>query len=460
MKGHVPTPDALVDHMVARLFEGMEPHQGDRMLDPGCGGGAFVAGVLRWCERHKKPVPNVTAVERNPALVGAARRRFRDQPKITIRHADYLKGEPCRGHYRFVAGNPPYVSIASLTAEERARYKSRYKSALGRFDLYMLFWERALQELSPEGRLAFVTPEKYLYVASASALRPLIAARGVEQIELLDESVFPERTTYPAVTVIGRPSKHGVKARLRDGSNHRVHLPKDGAWWPALMQAGNRRRKGGGTRPDDAVPLESLCVRISAGVATGADRVFVRPKTELSPGLMPFAWSTLAGRELSYAEHLLPQSRRVLLSPYDSEGKLLPNKRLGALGEELRRPHNRERLQARSCVKRKPWYAYHDNLPLADILRPKVICKDIARKPRFYADPHGDIVPLHSLYYLVPHSSVDLDALCAWLNSREAACWLYDHCQRAANGFIRLQSTILRTMPAPRDILHQTREAA
>ena len=55
----------------------------------------------------------------------------------------------------------------------------------------------------------------------------------------------------------------------------------------------------------------------------------------------------------------------------------------------------------------------------------------------------------------MPHDEWLLEPLCAYLNGPDAARWLKGHCQRAANGFIRLQSTILKQLPLPIDIGQQ-----
>ena len=49
MKGFVPTPTETVDGMVELLFRERPPGSHDRVLDPGCGAGAFIEGIIRWC---------------------------------------------------------------------------------------------------------------------------------------------------------------------------------------------------------------------------------------------------------------------------------------------------------------------------------------------------------------------------------------------------------------------------
>jgi hypothetical protein len=200
-------------------------------------------------------------------------------------------------------------------------------------------------------------------------------------------------------------------------------------------------------------PLSNYCRRISAGIATGADGVFLLPIGEVTGALREFAHPALAGRDLSLSRDNIPPPRNVLLVPYASNGVLLSEQKMGALGLFLRKKHNREKLEQRTCTKNKPWYAFHDNCPLPDIRKPKIICKDIGERPKFWIDRAGSILPLHSLYYIVPNEDIDIDSLCRWLNGPESAQWLTNHCQRAANGFIRLQSRVIKNLPVPTRLL-------
>ena len=193
--------------------------------------------------------------------------------------------------------------------------------------------------------------------------------------------------------------------------------------------------------------LEDICIRISCGVATGADSAFLVTDSALTSGLRTFAFPTIAGRDISSSD--LPFHRRSLLVPYDRKGSLVPEDQLAELGEYLSQPARRDRLLGRTCVSSKPWYSFHENPPMRDILRPKILCKDIGERPIFVIDRDGSIVPRHSTYYLVPSRPEGIDELASYLNSEAAAKWLRDHCQRAAKGYLRLQSHVLKKLPIP-----------
>lgn len=435
--------------MVGKLFRTRRPQAADSLLDPGCGNGAFIDGVLRWCDRHQCPGPRIIGIESDRSLLDEARRNLTRSKQVTLLHEDFLTSRPER--YDFVIGNPPYVPITGLTIEERTRYRQRYQTARGRFDLYLLFFEQALRMLKPRGRLVFVTPEKFLYVQTGEPLRRQLAQVAVEEIELIEESAFGDLVTYPTITTIAGTSPSGeTRIKLRDGTARTVRLSALGTSWLPLIN-------GAGVGSSGPVLAEAF-VRISCGVATGADSVYVIDDAVLPAPLRPFAWPTLSGRRITPGTGI--RTTHSMLIPYARSGALLSESQLGPLGQYLRDPKRFTRLMQRTCVARKPWYAFHENPPLDEMLRPKILCKDIGSKPWFVVDERGDIVPRHSVYYLVPNDPASVHDLCAYLNSGAASEWLMARCQRAANGFVRLQSHVLKRMPLPDQFVNLPQLAA
>lgn len=449
MKGHVPTPAPVVDLMVAKLFHRRAPKPDDLLIDPGCGDGPFIDGVLRYCGARGLQAPRIHGIELDPRHLDKARARFRGHRNVKLSQADYLGGD-C-GPADFVLGNPPYVPITDLDADEKERYRARYESARGRFDLYLLFFEQSLRNLKPGGRLCLITPEKFEYVATAAPLRRLLAKWTIRELHHADEETFPGLVTYPTITtLVKRSAPRDARTHVitRDRQERDAELPRDGSSWNGNIH--------GAQDHEDHIPLDEVALRVSCGVATGADDIFVMPEAEVPASLRRFAYPTISGRQLAFMHGRL-EPRDVMLLPYDKNGELLPEARLGSLGTHLTRPDNMRALKARTCYTegRKPWYAYHDNVPLGDMLQPKILCKDIAAEPKFWIDHAGVIVPRHSTYYIVPRPGVDLNVLVDRLHGPEAHAWLRANCQRAANGYMRLQSSVLRRLPVPADLAPQ-----
>ena len=430
--------------MVHQLFEGRRVTVGERLLDPGSGTGAFIDGVLRWSAATGVRPPLITGIEIDDRLTARARERFHANDGISLVDGDFLTANDPR-KYDYIIGNPPYVSILGLDEREKSVYRRRYLSATGRFDLYMLFFEQALRSLEPGGRLVFVTPEKFTYVASASSLRTLLASYDVRTLELLPEDTFEDLLTYPLITVVDKIEGNGTTRIVnREGTERVVCLPQHTMNWGPLVHGSKKDCDSLQT----STPLSSICDRISCGIATGADKVFVFERNDLPPDFHRFALPTIGGRTLDTSKALIETSA-VMLLPYNMDGTLAALNDLGPFGDYLMDPQIFARLMERTCVTRKPWYAFHETPNMSQLLRPKIVCKDIGRRPAFWVDRSGVTVPRHSTYYIVPKDGSILAPLCEYLNSNYVSDWLLENCQRAANGFIRTQSNVLKHLPIP-----------
>lgn len=438
MKGFVPTPDNIVDLMVDKLFAQSGPEKGDTILDPGCGKGAFIDGIIRWCLKNQAPIPKIFGVESDPRHIPEAIEKFKSYPSIKIRYQDFLlSNQDC---YNYIIGNPPYVPITKLSVNERESYRKLFWTAHGRFDLYILFFEKALKSLKYNGKLVFITPEKFMYVASAFCLRELMGKFQKLELQMVKDEIFSDLTTYPMITtIINQHEKLDTRIVFRDDRIRSIKLPTDGrSWLPEI---------NGIKVSEKPAVLSDITLRISCGVATGADSVFVKRTDDLSPRLLEFAYPTVSGRELILGEQ--PILKHSMLIPYLKNGKLVSENELGALNDYLKEPNILRKLKKRTCVARKPWYAFHENPPLVDILKPKILCKDITAKARFWIDKEGEIVPRHSVYYIVPKDSRQIEQLCGYLNSEYVGKWLEANCQKATNNFLRLQSAALKHIPIP-----------
>src|ERR1700683_5648942 len=85
----------------------------------------------------------------------------------------------------------------------------------------------------------------------------------------------------------------------------------------------------------DRAKLQDICVRVSCGVATGADDIFVHRADALEPELAAFARPTIAGRELTRPGEISRHLEYAMLTPYTEKGYLFAEHELGALGRYL-----------------------------------------------------------------------------------------------------------------------------
>lgn len=204
-----------------------------------------------------------------------------------------------------VVGNPPYVRYDDLAPDMAARYRSTWTTMTGRGDIYIGFIERSLRMLKPGGKVGFICADRWMRNAYGAGLRELVAQRyAVEHVWMMhDVDAFETRVSaYPAITVLANHAQSSVvvadttaaftassAAELVravqaggftgfSGTGVTAHaLPHwfdGGELWPtgsparlALIEALN----------DRFGPLDDLTTgtKVSIGVASGADKVFV-----------------------------------------------------------------------------------------------------------------------------------------------------------------------------------------
>lgn len=185
------TPPALA----ARLLDMTERAGVDwrtaRIVDPACGGGAFLAPVaLRIAEalRGEEPRSVIASIgerlrgfELDPfsawtsqvfaeiALAPLCRDARCRLPRI-VDVRDSLNGQAGDAAHDLVIGNPPYGRV-TLPRELRAVYG---RSLYGHANLYGLFTDLALRLVRPKGIIAYVTPASFLAGEYFKRLRALL----------------------------------------------------------------------------------------------------------------------------------------------------------------------------------------------------------------------------------------------------------------------------------------------
>jgi hypothetical protein len=124
------------------------------------------------------------------------------------------------GRFDFVVGNPPYVRQERIPDALLREYRRRFQTLYDRADLYVPFFERALDLLSDRGVLGYICANRWLKNRYGGPLREKIS-RGYwfkYFIDMEDADAFhSDVIAYPAITIIQRagPGASGVARTVR-----------------------------------------------------------------------------------------------------------------------------------------------------------------------------------------------------------------------------------------------------
>lgn len=186
------TPPALVSRLIEMVTRAGLDWRTAAILDPACGGGAFLAPLavqMRDALADHLPQDRVQDIaarlhgfEIDPfgawlsqvfaeaALLPDCRAAGMRLPQL-VSVCDTLANRTGDRRFDLVIGNPPYGKIR-LSEAARAQFK---RSLFGHGNLYGLFVDRALDLAQLGGLIAFVTPTSFLAGEYFKALRALLA---------------------------------------------------------------------------------------------------------------------------------------------------------------------------------------------------------------------------------------------------------------------------------------------
>jgi adenine-specific DNA-methyltransferase len=462
------------------------------ILEPACGHGAFVEVIVERlvasCSAHDVDLATTydsfVAMDLDPHAVTASRRVARNvlarhgvAPGLArrlasrwIRQGDFLIEADSLEPVRWVVGNPPYVRIEDVSGAAMAAYRHKWKTMSGRADVYVGFFEAALGLLQPGGELGFICADRWMRNRYGAGLRRLVEDQYSMEVCLVMHAVdaFEDQVAaYPAITVIASKAQADalvvdaatefdpsaalrlVKARDRGPAPVVVDPTFRASWlstWPknaASWPAGAPERLAVIATLEARLPtLEESGARVSVGVATGADEVYVIDDPDLvEPGL---AVPTLAARET--ASGGIDWKNRFLVNPWDEDG-LIGLGRYPKFDAYLKA--NEKRLRDRYVARNNPdrWWRTIDRVAAGAPQRPKLLIPDL--KDRIFPIyDQGKFMPLHSLYY-VTSDRWDLAVLGGILMSDIANMFVEAYSVKMANGYMRVSAQYLRLVRVP-----------
>ena len=105
--------------------------------------------------------------------------------------------DPLRHAFHIVIGNPPYVPLPAIAAEERLCYKKDFSFACGRFNLFALFLEKSRYWMKQGGATSmWLVPDRVFLNTQGGALQNFL----MKEMELFERVTF-EKPLFSSATV-------------------------------------------------------------------------------------------------------------------------------------------------------------------------------------------------------------------------------------------------------------------
>jgi len=337
----------------------------DKVLDPACGEGVFLASARTHLANLGSKYPTCLGVDIDPQAASAS---------LAICSDFFEWAKNCSTRFDAIVGNPPFVrshlfsetsrAIAFQQMEEMGLHPSRLMST------WAPFIALSCKLLAPNGRLAFVVPEEILHVGYAEKLRTFLLKRFRQvTVCLPEDQVFP--SVQQSVILLLCENKTDEPAglftisfgRFEEGPSYATEPAPAWEWhnkWTHVFLSDWER---------EAVaeafsilrwkPLKDYG-RVEVGVVTGYNDFFVLPRSkakQISPKyLTPIVASArdLKGIRLASSDftELVEGERPAFLLHTTSPIEKLPKR----VRDYLARGEEMKVNQRFKCRNREPWY--------------------------------------------------------------------------------------------------------
>ena len=274
----------IVQQTVGRYLDeqGYHPHP-PRVLDMACGSGSFLIEAFDTIDayvakergqahgnqadifdraRQLEVLQNcIFGVDKDQQAVDVARlnlllRALHSREKLpmleNIQHGDSLRpevwdefrhqtsefsknSEVSGGLFDVIIGNPPYIRAENMQREERDYYMSgAFETAYGRFDIFILFLERAIKLLKEGGRLGFIIPYAGFTQNYGLMLRKFILDNCVIEtiVDLSDYKVFADASVATCILILRRETNPEKRVQ------HEVSIIRQDTYDEGIVEVG------------------------------------------------------------------------------------------------------------------------------------------------------------------------------------------------------------------------------
>jgi adenine-specific DNA-methyltransferase len=383
-----------------------------------------------------------------------------------------------RGGFDIIIGNPPYVSITNMASDYKTALKRAFPEVeSGRADLYVYFFQKALNLLRDGGRIAFITPNKYLKTDYGEKLRAFLEHTNVELvIDFGDLPIF-DAAVLTSITIL-------KKSKLKK-STVEVISEKNLKKYPKITQAlaleTNKKlairtelamfhiwarkiiipikqsslTKHGWNLENSEVselldklrqigkPLgEYINNKFYYGIKTGYNKAFIIQEEDrnelirINPNSEEVIRPFLRGKDVRRwgvqwkGYYIILANRGFDIDKYSAI--------------KLHLEKHRERLSSRATINSHPWYELQQPQEVyqKETSVNKIIYPDISQTPRFAYDLQGFFIDC--TLFFIPNGSKYLNSL---LNSNLLFFFLKNISPSILGGSFRYKTTYLEQLP-------------
>lgn len=229
VNGAVYTPSYIREYVVKESFKGYSNEElvNIKIGDLSCGcGGFFITAAIYIHKKTGAPIHEIISnfygvdiasysIERTRILLNLLCLSYGEDAPISpnLYQANSLEydirsiNEIAQNEgLDIVIGNPPYVSSSKITEESKQLLRKWSVASTGKTDLYLPFFQLAIEALKPGGTLGYITVNNFYRSLNGRAFRAYMSEHryNLQMVDFGSEQVFKGRSTYTCICLISK----------------------------------------------------------------------------------------------------------------------------------------------------------------------------------------------------------------------------------------------------------------
>ena len=466
--GIVYTPEWIADHIVDNACLQWKKYNSSKrspisVADFCCGAGVFVNSLNRVIKKEKWE----SKVDGFDIDSNAIQIAVKNNENANLKCLDLLLDESqMKNQYDIIVSNPPYVSSSVIEKEYKETLKQQYSATSGgTFDLSIVFVERIINALKPNGVASIILSNKFMSSKYGKSICEYIATQTnlIKIEDFNDSQLFKGVITYTCIITFmkTKPGKRftikryleEIKPTDTDFPNYLEETIESSKLlnhpWKFVSRVEDeiliKCNKG------DYKGVEDLLGLIKQGVRTGFNEAFVTKKVIKSEKLIYKKF--VNGEDLK--DLLIGNIEKSIIFPYERVGESIR-----VLNEDLFKaqfPNTHQvllshsyKLNQRSMQAGTNWFEYGRRQSLDIGFRKKILIREMMPSAIFTADLAGDCV--FSSGYAIDCHSMNDEEIVAWafILSTPIMEFLMRHVgTQLHSGWVRIMKHHLKNLKLP-----------
>ncbi len=295
LNGAFFTPITIVNFIINEV----SPQINDKCIDPSCGSGAFLIGLVEYFKKkYKKSIKSIVQnniygydllsynIKRAKILLtlyALTNNEILNEKDFNLFCQNSLT-QQIDLKFDIVVGNPPYVKFQDLDDYTRNYLLKNFRTTVkGTFNTYFAFFELGYNLLNKNGKMGYITPNNFFTSLAGQPLREFFKKNKsiYKIIDFKDIKIF-DAQTYTSLTFMNKNQNNDILYdRINGEKDYSIFLKKlnlsknsinelNSKKWRLLKNSEKENIKN---IESIGTPLKEL-FDISVGIATLKDEVF------------------------------------------------------------------------------------------------------------------------------------------------------------------------------------------